>query len=255
MHRPPRRDPEPVGGTFAATALPASLRRLTLDLQGVGPDVRCADGVLEAAHRRLSMVENLHARSCHPSVSEEQQQTDTLLGRCRYKSDDEPCKLQLARLRKLTEVTLRGEESWRVMRELLMLPDAAPLPASLRVLRHETADLLDLSADGRTQGLAAVIIPVLHLLADVVVCTYVETDPTEDSAASAPAEAPDLPAGFRALWLRTSCIAVSVNSVQDDGSPVTSVDAAEELCYFRAKVLLRVPAVRWWRDHCATDPG
>ena len=136
-------------------------------------------------------------------------------------------------LPQLTELTLRGNQSRNLTLLLLESPSPVVLPASLRILRHETSGTLCPSAEDRTEGLAAVVIPVLELAADAVSCSYLSADMADDRNASAPAEAADLPAGFRALWLRTSCIALgSAGYTGGNGSAVTGVDVAEELCRF-----------------------
>jgi hypothetical protein len=76
---------------------------------------------------------------------------------------------------------------------------------------------------------------VLELSAETVSFSFSMGYPADER--SMPAETADLPAGFRALWLRTSCIEL-VSSVgftrgEEFGiDPAIDVDVAKELCRF-----------------------
>jgi hypothetical protein len=119
------------------------------------------------------------------------------------------------------------------MHELLESPALPVLPASLLALRLETAGTLNVSAEGRPEGLASDTISVLDLRAGVLSCSYLSADAADDRHASAPAKTADLPPGFQALWLRTGCIALgSAGYEGGGGSAVTGVDVAEELSRF-----------------------
>ncbi len=119
------------------------------------------------------------------------------------------------------------------MHELLEAPGPLVLPASLHVLRLETAGSLEVSAEGRAEGLASAAIPVLDMRANKMYCRYLNADGDEfRTYASWPPEEADLPGGFRVLWPRTNRISLRRAGYEGDGSPVTDVDVAEELCRF-----------------------
>ena len=149
-------------------------------------------------------------------------------------SEDECGQWQLANLTQLTELTLRGGEGFRAMRELLASPAPLALPASLHVLRLETADTLCLSAEGLwIESPASSAIPVLELSAEVLSFDFVSTDPADGPLISAALQVADLPAGFSALWLRTGRIVLGCEGYDGgDDDPAAGPNIAEEMCRF-----------------------
>ena len=85
----------------------------------------------------------------------------------------------------------------------------------------------------RTHPLSAVIIPVLELRGDVVTLRAIGAVDADGHDANTPAEAADLPTGFRELWLRASSIDVQISG-HAGSAPVSGIDIAEELCRFLA---------------------
>ena len=154
---------------------------------------------------------------------------------------------QLAHLTQLTELTLQGEQSGLAMDELLSSPCQPVLPASLQVLRWQTHahDTLCPSGTLRAEGLASTTIPVLVIRAGSVECSYLNASELREQHARAPLETGDLPAGFGALWLRTSLIVLG--NPDDEGRVRligTGDDAAQQLLYFLEQ------APRSYREFC-----
>ncbi len=139
------------------------------------------------------------------------------------RSDEEACPWQLADLTQLSELMLRSKTSHGAISELLGSTAVPVLPASLHTLRLETVDKpLYINSSRRVDALTSTAHPLLELTAETVTFSF--------SIEQLPAET-DLPAGFRALWLRTGCITFEY-VIYPGHIPATANDAAEELCCF-----------------------
>jgi len=103
----------------------------------------------------------------------------------------------------------------------------------------------------RTSPLSSITIPVLELHGNAVNLKDVSADGVDGRDTNTPAEAADLPTGFRELWLRVNHINVETTR-HAGGAPVSGIDIAEELCWFLALApdCYRAFRLYEYRDEC-----